>query len=133
MAKLIIKENHPLNETPVHVAFPVLKPFANCFSKNTTVSNDEKEPLLLQAVAQSIGKNDKKIKVKQNKKQNINASEQETNQDPFLLLGSGMIAYRDLLKEFIVLFALISVFMSPAIYYYRYGGYHGYGANVTGN
>ena len=33
MAKEIIKENHPLNETKVPVVFPILKPCAGCFEK----------------------------------------------------------------------------------------------------
>lgn len=62
------------------------------------------------------------------KKQNAKISEEETNQDPFLLLGSGMISYRDLLQTFIYLFAFLSILMLPAVYFYGYGGYHGYGA-----
>lgn len=33
MAYEIIEENHPLNKTPVVVAFPILKPFAKCCKK----------------------------------------------------------------------------------------------------
>ena len=47
MARQIIKENHPLNETPVHVAFPILTPFAKCRDKKTDVQAEEKQPLLL--------------------------------------------------------------------------------------
>lgn len=64
MAKLIIKENHPLNDTPVPVAFPIFKPIVNCFCKNSAVSHDEKEPLLIKAVVASVTLGDKKIKVK---------------------------------------------------------------------
>lgn len=43
MAKDIIKENHPLSETPFTVAFPIFKPIANLF-KNSRAQ--ELEPLL---------------------------------------------------------------------------------------
>jgi hypothetical protein len=57
----------------------------------------------------------------------MNITEEEKNQDPFLLLGFGMIAYRDLLQTFIVLFFVLSLLMTPALYFYRYGGASGYG------
>lgn len=40
-----------------------------------------------------------------------------------------MLAYRDLLKTFICLFGLISILMIPAIYFYGWGDYNGYGGN----
>lgn len=54
MARQIIKESHPLNETPVPVAFPILKPFAKCSSKKSDVVPDVREPLLLQSVAHGL-------------------------------------------------------------------------------
>jgi hypothetical protein len=44
-----------------------------------------------------------------------------------------MIAYRDLLSTFIILFSVLSLIMAPAVYFYAYGNYHGYGAFEIGN
>ena len=33
MAKEIIKENHPLNDTDLHVVFPIFSPFKSCLEK----------------------------------------------------------------------------------------------------
>jgi hypothetical protein len=43
-----------------------------------------------------------------------------------------MIAYRDLLSTFIILFSVLSLIMAPAVYFYAYGNYHGYGAFEIG-
>jgi len=40
------------------------------------------------------------------------------NVDPFNFLGFGMVAYRDLMQVLIVLFAVISLLMIPAMHYY---------------
>lgn len=117
MAKEIIKETHPLNETKLHVAFPILKPCGPCIDKKK--ATESAEPLLTQ-------------KTKCAKSKNMKISEEESKQDPFLLLGFGMIAYRDLLQTFIVLFTILSLLMTPALYYYRYGGYNGYGDEDIG-
>lgn len=44
-----------------------------------------------------------------------------------------MIAYRDLLQTFIILFSVLSLIMAPALYYYSHGNYHAYGAYSIGN
>lgn len=56
------------------------------------------------------------------KKKNEIKITDEPNGDPFNFLGFGMVAYRDLLTTLIMLFALLSVFMTPAIAFYRKGG-----------
>lgn len=33
MAQGIIKENHPLNDTDLHVIFPIFTPFKSCLEK----------------------------------------------------------------------------------------------------
>jgi hypothetical protein len=44
MAHEIIRETHPLNDTPIDRAFPSLKPFTYFFKKK--IEEEMKEPLL---------------------------------------------------------------------------------------
>jgi len=44
LAKEIIKENHPLAETPKYVSFPVLTPCKSCLEDHKT--HDHNEPLI---------------------------------------------------------------------------------------
>jgi len=76
MAREIIKENHPLNETPLHVAFPVFTPFASCLkpaegegSKEPLIKKEEKPTLLTSAALQ-------KIMVKPKDKKNMKIDEE---------------------------------------------------------
>ena len=40
------------------------------------------------------------------------------DEDPYLLLGFGMIAYRDLMKTLILIFTLFTLLMIPAFIFY---------------
>lgn len=102
MARSIISENHTLVPTPVYVAYPILRPCKPCLPGR---DRDNEEPLL----------GDKDASHKQ-KKQKVD--KEQLDQDPFLLLGFGMIAYRDLLLTFVILFSFLSLLMGPAMYYY---------------
>lgn len=113
MARSIIRENHPLNPTPVYVAYPILRPFASCLAGR---NKDYDEPLLNENEQENSNLIDKKSSKKKTKSK---VDEEELNQDPFLLLGFGMIAYRDLLLTFAFLFSLLSLIMLPAMIYYR--------------
>ena len=64
MARSIIKENHPLNPTPVYVAYPILRPLARCLGGR---NRDYNEPLLNENEnenANLIDKNSSKKKTK---------------------------------------------------------------------
>jgi hypothetical protein len=48
----------------------------------------------------------------------------EQREDPFNILGFGMVAFKDLMFTLIVVFTILSVIMLPAAFIYR--SYHGY-------
>lgn len=114
MARYIIKENHTLNPTPLYVAYPVFKPCSSCLPG----PKENEEPLLGEQENEHSSLLDKKDK-KQKKKQAVIADQEELSQDPFLLLGFGMIAYRDLLLTFVYLFTVLSLILLPAMLYYK--------------
>lgn len=94
MAKSIIKETHPLNETPFYVAFPLFRPCASLFPSYKRTHGFE-EPLLEND--DGHGTKGHVHKYKKDKTKNLNVDKKEAERDPFLLLGFGMIAYRNLL------------------------------------
>ena len=114
MAYEIIDENHPLNQTPLEKAFPILKPFIKCCKKEEQQEEGFQQHLL-----------DDKQKRKGTKQKKPKVSEEDLNRDPYLLLGYGMIAYRDLMLTLICIFALFSALMIPAFIFYT--GQAGYG------
>ena len=70
------------------------------------------------------GKDDEKGKTAggETKKKQGYALSEEQKEDPFNFLGFGMVAYRDLMFSLILLFALLSLLMLPAMYFYKNGG-----------
>ena len=49
--------------------------------------------------------------------------EEERRKDPYLILGFGMIAYKDLLFTLIMLFSFLTIIISPAFFYFdKYNG-----------
>lgn len=87
----------------------VLPVFGLC-SKNPIVEG-ENQPLLDEENKGSSKKrrNTKKPQIK----------DTELKEDPFNFLGFGMVAYRDLMFTMMILFAVISVIMMPAMFMYR--------------
>jgi hypothetical protein len=53
------------------------------------------------------------------RKTTINVSDVPEGTDPFNLLGFGIVAYKDLMKVSIILFTILSVLMTPAMFYYK--------------
>jgi len=49
-------------------------------------------------------------------------SEEERKLDPYVILGSGMIAYRDLMFTLIIVFSVLTLIMTPAFFYYKENG-----------
>jgi len=45
-------------------------------------------------------------------------NQEEVKKDPFMLLGFGMIAYRDLMLTLAILFGILSIAITPAFVYY---------------
>lgn len=60
-----------------------------------------------------------KVKTKDAAKNNAKVADEEAEKDPFVKLGTGMVAYRDLLYVMIWTFFLFSVMSIPALYAYR--------------
>jgi hypothetical protein len=108
----MIKEGNPLEGYPLHAVFPLLKPCAPCCDKKDKV--DQQEPLL--ADDEELQAN-----MKHHQKKAITGpiSDEEKNQDPYVILGFGMIAYRDLLFTMIIVFSILSIIMLPAMSFYN--------------
>jgi len=62
MAHEIIKENHPLNETPVWVTYPILTPLKYLSKDKKEQTKDQTEPLLGEESGKTKGKKEKKKK-----------------------------------------------------------------------
>ena len=105
-AKEIIVENHPLAATPVSQVFPILTPILKCFDKK--------------AKTDTLVDEEQRAARKTNKKQGFQLSE-ESQGDPYNQLGFGLVAYRDLLINFTLLFATMSLLMYPALSFYMNG------------
>jgi hypothetical protein len=112
MAREIIKENHPLNDTPLAKVFPLFKVCSKSPSKK-----EEKKHLLDEEMFREGTTRDRKASV-QKKKKTAAEIPQDTDEDPFNFLGFGMVAYRDLMLVMILLFTVISILMIPAMYMY---------------
>jgi hypothetical protein len=56
---------------------------------------------------------------KKQEKKKVEVDPELTRGDPFTLLGFGMVAYRNLIFTFIILFMVLSAFMTPALVYYN--------------
>ncbi|CDW86701.1 UNKNOWN [Stylonychia lemnae] len=139
LARVIIKENHPLNNTHISQVFPVLKPCTYCCGSQS--KGDEKQSLLddenkyYEAQQNKLNHAMRQATMRKSKKE---VSKDLKKQDPFNFLGFGMVAYRDLMLILFMLFTLLSLLMFPAMYYYSksdgYGGYQkGYDQYSLGN
>lgn len=52
----------------------------------------------------------------------MNISQEEQEKDPFLELGFGLIAYRDMLWTFVVIFTVLSGIVTPQLMDFSTGG-----------
>lgn len=69
----------------------------------------------------------RKVMKKAKGKAKMSISDEETRKDPILLLGYGIVAYRNLLKTMTFLFLVLSILVAPIILLYQKGdGYNGY-------
>lgn len=95
--------------------FPILKPFARIAGKVDDEHDDQHQKLL---------HDEENGKKKKNKKKAHEppALDDEASHDPLNYLGFGMIAYRDLMFTMFWLFALCSLIMTPAMFFYQKGG-----------
>ena len=54
----------------------------------------------------------------------------DSMKDPYLSLGFGFIAYRDLLEQLIICFTLLSIFIYPVAQIYKQGGAYTMDADI---
>jgi hypothetical protein len=114
----MIYENAPLSGYPFTAVFPIFKPFTKCCGSSDVADDGRREPLIEQ-----------KGGIKK-KKTMTAATEQEKKEDPYLQLGFGMIAYRDMLFTLILLFSLLSIIMAPAYFFFSGGSQPGIMKNI---
>lgn len=110
MAREIIKENHPLNDTQIGQVYPLIAPITNRIFKKS--SKAEKQSLLDEEAANQNRRRST------NKKQAAKPSENK-DEDPFNFLGFGLVAYRDLILIMFGLFAVLTLLMVPAMVTYK--------------
>jgi hypothetical protein len=140
LARGIIKENHPLNGTPLYQVYPALNPCKSCISK-VGGGGDGNEPLLVDDSVVPLNGTPKNKKivapVTANKKKVAPVNDGEEKEDPFAILGFGMVAYKNLIFTFFLFFLVVSVIMTPALVFYKSGsgiiGGKSYGTWSLGN
>ena len=109
----MIKESHELVNTPLYKVFPIFKPFAKILGRveEETGHQDQRDELL-----------DRESQKKDKKKKKQAPPQDEGEPDTLNYLGFGMVAYRDLMFTMVVLFAILSVIMIPAMTFYSAQG-----------
>jgi len=118
LAKGLVKENNPLEGYPMTSVFPFLAPLSCCCPAKDEAQDSDKnqttEPLL-----DGKGGGKGQAQKKKNDKAKGAVEEDALKKDPYLLLGSGMIAYRDLLFTLTLVFSLLSIIMIPAMLFFN--------------
>ena len=93
----LIEVRHKLLETRWRVTWPFIKYICCCFLKKTTPSfNGALKRAIRRKLELSVPKSDLRLE-----------------EDPFLHLGYGMNSYLEIIKELMIMFALISVVSVP--------------------
>lgn len=78
--------------------------------------SNHKQPLLSNRLMENLSIGDGNIKIeKRKKKKAMQVDEAEASYDPFLTLGYGMIAYRNLQQIFIFFFLFSSLLLIPVM------------------
>ena len=124
---------HPFRETPLRLAFPLVYGFLDMMNIFSKKSNDQlNHEVLVNKEARQLFKkiflHFSKDKYKNKRHQSLYCIKDKTqdydrgkefNDDPFLNFGSGIAAYRGLLRNLIVVFLLISMLMIPVAKIYH--------------
>lgn len=118
-AKERIEELHPLSYLPLSKVFPMWAPLIRCCSKGRkakTVSKSDKqmeEARRLGVAAKSLGVSFETAQPLLN-----NEEEPQEDEDPYLMLGFGMVAYFTMLRTLIMMFSFFTLMMIPTIFVY---------------
>ena len=98
----MVHDKHELNDTPLWQVLPVLKPILSLCGKVREPKTDDEEN-------KEHGSSHKK---------KFQVPEGEDKTDRLNELGFGIVAYKDLMFNMFALFAVMSMIIVPAMYYY---------------
>lgn len=132
-ARELLDELHPIEDTPVCIAFPWLGCFTMCgvgeYPKRRSNQDGEErhsidaetnEPLLSKKNTVII--NGKEVAKKQKKKKKNNMkNQQKLEEEPLAQLGFGIIAYVNILWTLIVVFLVFSLMLYPSMRFFHQG------------
>lgn len=103
------------------MAYPFLNYlFCCCIPDNKELPTEDKSKQLGEQLLSNLDKKTKKKLLKKVKKKS-NLPEAEQKKDPLASLGFGIVAYRDILFNFIWTFTLFTILALPAFYMYSDG------------
>lgn len=113
----LIEQQHKLRQTPLGVVWPFLNYTCCCLMKKRQKRFDL---ALKRSLRRRLALHNSK-------------TDQLLEEDPFLMLGYGMNSYFDVMKQLMGLFAVITLFLAPVMWYLsRFDAlaeYPGYGTN----
>ena len=132
----MLEEIHPLEDTPICVAFPWLGIFTMCgvpnypktrkereaaeAAENHGLDSEVKDPLLKKKTTMMVNGKEVKKKSKKKKKNNIN-DPAKFEAEPLARLGFGIVAYTDALWGLILFFACFSILLAPTMSFFHHG------------
>ena len=129
----LLEEIHPLEDTPICVAFPWLGIFTMCgvpnypkyrkdqeAEENHGLDSEVNAPLLKKKTTMMVNGKEVKKKSKKKKKNNIN-DPAKFEAEPLARLGFGIVAYTDALWGLIVFFAVFSILLAPTLSFFHHG------------
>lgn len=126
---------YPISNTPLTVAYPYLGYICCCLGTwspgaiKTKEDEENEKELLIKDRNVNVNGKEYKVKGKKKPKNNAKVDEEEVRKDPFILLGSGMVAYRSLMYTMIWTFLLFTILSVPTLY--AFSSYTGYSSIPT--
>jgi hypothetical protein len=133
MAEMMIDELHPIKNTPIEIAFPVLfGPWGflkRCIYGDVVEQEVFADEFKVNMMQKSFGnltsltpEARKILRLQETKKQrDIQRKKDLKNKDPYLSLGYGLIAYRRTLFDLSMGFIMMSILMYPVIKTFQKG------------
>ena len=143
----MLRELHPIDDTPICVAFPWLGVFTKCGvpnipeyrdkqdGENHTLGNESTVSLLegqKKEKKETYMVNGKEFKKKSKKSKKNNLGKKAFEEEPLAPLGFGIVAYDHILWTLIVVFALFSLMLLPTLNFFQNGtGYATVSPKIT--
>ena len=121
----MLEELHPLEKTPICVAFPWLGT-ATCYkAKDEAAVNDEfvadNEGLLAEKKGKKVMIGGKEVVKKTPKKKKSALNDASKKENPLASLGFGIVAYMDMLWCLIWTFTLYTILLLPTLSFFSEG------------